>query len=284
MHRKFKLPLDNLRLAEPEALADFWRIVRRAADVTGIELSEANSPIRTRARSVIFYDTDRFDLYRNNFVLRKRISFRCDHSVHEALVFKFRHPDRRTAESVDPRPVKDIPHTVTFKEQLLPSLHDNPGIRRLFWHGCKIVEPGELDNIPYARLEGMFPAVRQHRGITPDPDGRLKAVNNLIIAERRLELGTLNFADRISPKALISVWRVAPGQQVLAAEVSFQIDYDPGQPSAGLITSLSEGFYLALQALLSGLTSASSTKVHELYRLPSADEASRAMSDSMMLV
>jgi hypothetical protein len=137
MHRKFKLPLDNLRLAEPEALVDFWRIVRRAADVTGIELSEANSPIRTRARTVIFYDTDRFDLYRNNFVLRKRISFRCDHSVHEALVFKFRHPDRRSAESVDPRPVKEIPHTVTFKEQLLPSLHDNPGIRCIFWHATK---------------------------------------------------------------------------------------------------------------------------------------------------
>ena len=29
--------------------------------------------MQTRARTVIFYDTKKFDLYRNNFVLRKRI-------------------------------------------------------------------------------------------------------------------------------------------------------------------------------------------------------------------
>lgn len=34
--RKFKLPLDLLRLAEPEALVRIWRIARHAADVTGV--------------------------------------------------------------------------------------------------------------------------------------------------------------------------------------------------------------------------------------------------------
>ena len=88
-----------------------------------------------------FCDTDKLDLYRNNFVLRKRISLARNHSAHQELVFKFRHPDRHTTESVDPRPVAEIPHTVRFKEQVLPSLHSDRGIRRIFWHGCKILEP-----------------------------------------------------------------------------------------------------------------------------------------------
>lgn len=166
IRRKFKLPLDLLRLADLEALAEIWCFVRRAANVTGVGLSEPDSPMQTRARTVIFYDTDKFDLYRNNFVLRKRIFLARDDSAHQALVFKFRHPDRCTTESVDPNPAAEIPHTVRFKEQLLRSLRDNRGIRRIFWHGCKIVEPCELDNVPFARLAEIFPALR-HRGIRP---------------------------------------------------------------------------------------------------------------------
>ena len=63
IRRKFKLPLDLLRLADPETLAEIWCFVRRAADVTGVGLSEPDSPMQTRARTVIFYDTDKFDLY-----------------------------------------------------------------------------------------------------------------------------------------------------------------------------------------------------------------------------
>jgi hypothetical protein len=283
MHRKFKLPLDHLRLADAEALAEIWCIVCRAADVTGVGLSEPDSPMQTRARTVIFYDTNKFDLYRNNFVLRKRIFLASDHSAHQALVFKFRHPDRRTTESVDPSPAAEIPYAVRFKEQLLPSLHDNRGIRRIFWHGCKIVGPCELDNVPYARLAEIFPALG-HRGIKPDPDARLKAVNDLIIDERLLEIGTLNFAGGVSAKALISLWRVESGQGVLTGELSFQIKYDPGRISVGPITNLSESFYLELQSRLSGWTAAGSTKVHQLYRLGQAAEPTRAEARSMMLV
>jgi hypothetical protein len=239
--------------------------------------------MKTRARTVIFYDTNEFDLYRNSFVLRKRIFLARDHSAHQALVFKFRHSDRRTTESVDPSPAAEIPHTVRFKEQLLPSMHDNRGIRRIFWHGCKILEPCELDDVPYAKLAEIFPALR-HRGVKPDPDARLKAVNDLIMDERLLEIGTLNFAEGVSAKALISLWRFEPGQRVLTGEFSFQIKYDAGKTSAGSITSLSESFYLELLSRLSGWTAAGSTKVHALYRLGQTGEPTRAQARSTTLV
>ena len=283
IYRKFKLPLDHWHLADPQALAEFWRIARRAADVTGVGLSEPDSPKQTRARTVIFYDTNKFDLYRNNFVLRKRMPLARNHSAPQELVFKFRHPDRHTTESVDPRPVAEIPHTVRFKEQVLPSLRDNRGIRSIFWHGCKILEPCELENVPYGRLAAAFPALR-HRGVDPGPDACLKAVNDLIVEESLLEIGTLNFAGGVPAKALISLWRVEPGQRILTGEFSFQIKYDPGRASVGSITSLSESFYLELQSRLGGWTAAGSTKVHELYRLGQTAEPVRAQAGPMMLV
>jgi hypothetical protein len=283
VYRKFKLPLDRWCLANPKALGEVRPIIREAADVTGVGFSEPNAPKPTRVRTVSFYDTNKLDLYRNNFVLRKRRSLARDHSAHQELVFKFRHPDRHTTESVNPRPVAEIPHIVRFKEQILPSLQNNGGIRRIFWHGSKMLEPCELEGVSYARLAEVFPALRR-RGVDPGPDACVKAVNDLIVDESLSAIGIMHFAGGVSAKAFISVWRFEPGQRVLAAEFSFQTKYDPGQISAGSIASQSESFYLELQSLLSRYTAAGSTKVHELYRFGPPDEPTGAEACSMMLV
>jgi hypothetical protein len=232
VYRKFKLSLDRCSLANPKALEEVRPIIRDAADVTGVGFSEPNAPKPTRVRTVSFYDTDKLDLYRNNFVLRKRRYLARDHSAHQELVFKFRHPDRHTTEIVNPRSVADIPHIVRLKEQLLLSLQNTGGIRRIFWHGSKMLEPCELEGVPYARLAEVFPALRR-RGVAPDPDACVKAVNDLIVDESLLELGIMNFAGGVSAKAFISVWRFEPGQRVLAAEFSFQIKYDPAKSAPG---------------------------------------------------
>jgi hypothetical protein len=277
-YRKFKLPLDRRHLADPKGLAEIWDMVRRAAYATEVGLSEPDSAKQMRVRTVIFYDTNNCDLYRNSFMLRRRISLARDDSGRQELVFKFRHPDRRTTESVDPRPVVEIPHTVRFKEQVLPSSDTNRGIRRIFWHGSKILEPWDLENVPYGRLAEVFPALRR-RGVGADPDASVKAVNDLIVDESLFEIGTLNFAGIVA-KALISLWRVEPAQRVLTGEVSYQIKYDPGRTGIGPMTRLSESFYLELQSRLRGWTTGGSTKVRELYRLgqaakPNVKEASR---------
>jgi len=106
----------------------------------------------------------------------------------------------------------------------------------------------------------------------------------LIVEESLLEIGTLNFAGGVPAKALISLWRVEPGQRILTGEFSFQIKYDPGRASVGSNTSLSESFYLELQSRLGGWTAAGSTKVHELYRLGQTAEPARAQAGPMMLV
>jgi hypothetical protein len=265
IYRKFKLPLNYSRLTEPKALAEFWSIAHGAADSIGAALSKPGWALRTRNREVCFYDTDGLTLYNNNFILRRRISFRGRNSAIQEVVLKFRHPDRHVAMGVDPRPLAEIPHIVRFKEQVLPSARDQRGMRTIFWHGCKIIKPCSLEDVRYDTFAGIFPALR-HLGA--DPEARLTLVNDVIVDERVSEIGKLNFAEGVKAKALISLWRVKRDQRPLAAEFSFQIKYDRTQENSERTRGLlPESFYLELQSRLEGWTSADTTKAYEFYRL-----------------
>jgi hypothetical protein len=87
--RKFKLPLDPELLTACQTLAELASIVRQAAATSGVAFAEVGGLARERDRTVIFYDTTDFDLYRNNFMLRKRVSWARDGAACEELVFKF---------------------------------------------------------------------------------------------------------------------------------------------------------------------------------------------------
>jgi len=139
----------------------------------------------------MFYDTDRFDLYRNNFILRKRTFRARDHSTRQELAFKFRHPDSRLAAGVDPRPAVEIPYLIRFKEQVLPAQWGERGTRSLFWHGCKIFERCELENTRYRAAADTFPVLRR---LGVDPDARLRMVNGTVVNESLCEIGRLKFA------------------------------------------------------------------------------------------
>jgi len=139
-------------------------------------------------------------------MLRKRMFRARGGAKREELVFKFRHPDRYLVESVDPRPAVNVPFIVRFKEQILPA-PDVHGMRSIFWHGSKIRQRIELEDVSSSILARVFPALRYPGA---DPEVRLTAVNGSIVHERLVELGTLKFAKNVTAKALISLWRVAP--------------------------------------------------------------------------
>jgi hypothetical protein len=265
--RKFKLPLDPELLTAPQTLAELASIARQAT-ASGVVFAEVGGPVRERDRTVLFYDTADSDLYRNNFMLRKRVSCARDGAVREDLVFKFRHPDRHLVAAMDPRPAIEIPNIIRFKEQILP-LPDGRGMRSIFWHGCKIRQPAELDNVSFGTLSRVFPALR-HLGA--DPEERLTAVNGLTVDEHLVELGILKFAKSATAKARVFLWRVCPGERVMTSEFSFQTKYEAGNADSAQIRTLSNGLYLELQQRLGGLTTTGSTKARELYRLGRVSE------------
>ena len=265
--RKFKLPLDPELLTAPQTLVELANIVRQVAATSGVVFAEVGGPVREGDRTVLFYDTADSDLYRNNFMLRKRVSSARDGAVREDLVFKFRHPDRHLVEAVDPRPTIEVSNRIRFKEQILP-LPDGRGMRSIFWHGCKIRQPADLENVSFGTLSRVFPALR-HLGV--DPEERLTAVN-LTVDERLVELGTLKFAKSATAKARVSLWRVAPGERVVTSEFSFQTKFDAWNGNSAQVRSLSNRLYLKLQQRLGGLTTSGSTKARELYALGRVSE------------
>jgi hypothetical protein len=266
--QKFKLPLDPELLTASQTLVELASIVRQAAAASGVAFAEVGGLARERDRTVIFYDTPDFDLYRNNFMLRKRVSWASYGAAREELVFKFRHPDRYLVAAVDPRPAVEVPYKIRFKEQILPA-PDGHGMRSIFWHGCKIRQPAELENVSFSTLARVFPALRNPGA---HPEQRLTAVNGLTVDERLVELGTLKFAKSATAKALISLWRVAPDERVLISEFSFQTKYEAGKANSVRVRSLSNQLYLELQQNLGGLTTPGSTKARELYGLGRASE------------
>src|SRR6516225_9003258 len=96
--------------------------------------------------------------------------------------------------------------------------------------------------------------------------------NGYTVDERLVELGTLKFAKSVAANAHISLWRVAPGEPLLANELSFQMEYDAARTHSARVRSLSDELYLQLLRRLSGLTTSGSTKVHELYGLGGASQ------------
>jgi hypothetical protein len=264
IYRKFKLPLHHSRLTDPEALVEFWSLARGAADTVGVTLSEPDWAEPARARRVVFYDTDEFDLYGNCFILRKRTSLRRNHSARVEVALKFRHADRRSVANMDLRPAAEIPHTIRFKEQILPPPDNELGMGSIFSRACKIIEPCDLEGVPYRTLAEVFPALRRPE---VDPDATLKVVRGAIVSETISEIGRLDLGDGIAAKALISLWRLEREREGLTGEFSFQIKYDAAKVRSERIRELSESFYLALQLRLAGWGKAGATKVHEVYRL-----------------
>src|SRR5258708_16996010 len=143
---------------------------------------------------------------------------------------------------IDPRPAAEIPHILRFKEQVLPLGPNERGMRSIFWHGCKIFEPCNLQELPYGRLAAVFPPLH----LRVDPDARLKSVNGVIVDESLSEIGKLEFAEQVTARALCSLWSPKPGQRALPGEFSFQIKYDLGRISSERVTSQSESLYLEL--------------------------------------
>ena len=105
-------------------------------------------------------------------------------------------------------------------------------MRSIFWYGCKIRRPAELENVSFSTLARVFPALRNLRA---DPEARLTAVNGLTVDERLIELDTLKFAKSATAKALISLWRVAPGERILTCEFSFQTKYEAGKATSARV-------------------------------------------------
>ena len=77
--------------------------------------------METHLREVLFFDTPKFRLYNNGFILRRRTFYKrgLPQPDHE-LTLKFRSSDYQQAAAVDVRPLLPCVNVVKFKEEILP--------------------------------------------------------------------------------------------------------------------------------------------------------------------
>src|SRR5262249_33315342 len=132
-----KLILTPDRFTSIDGFHYFSRLVQQTARALDVGFTDRTSRRRPRIREIVFGDTGDMRLYRHAFILRRRIGYVDGFPVGDPeIVFKFRHPDRRCAESVDVRPNIAGTYRIKFKAEVLPLKREIGGCRTLYSHTC----------------------------------------------------------------------------------------------------------------------------------------------------
>ena len=264
-----KLILKPDQFTSVRSFRDFGRIVRKTARSLGVGFIEA--PVqRPEVREITFFDTPDFALYRNAFILRRRISYEDGFPVGDPeIVCKFRHPVEETAAALDMRPRIDGKHRIKFKAEALPLKDEIGGYRILYSHNCQfgLSQCHDGDRTAMSTLARIFPALTRLEGVDGE---RVTLVNEGIVEEVLLPLGMLDFGKGLLAKCDIGLWRTRGEHLPLVGEFAFQAKFDRKESVAAKQKHLVATFYLALQRAVAPWLALGVTKTAMVYHLKGA--------------
>jgi hypothetical protein len=263
-----KLILKPDRFKSVESFRDFGKIVRRVAKQTGVGFIEDKAAgLGPEIREIIFMDTPDFALYRNAFILRRRISYVDGFAAGDPeIVFKFRHPDEAKATAVDVRPQIEGKYRIKFKAEALPLKDQVGGYRLLYSHNCQfgLSQTHQKDKTSMATLDRIFPALAK---LKKSGGERVESVNGGIVEEVLLPLGKLDFGKGVLAKCDIALWRTRGEHFPLVGEFAFQVKFDRKEDVAEKQKKLVAQFYVTLQHEVEDWLALGMTKTAMVYRL-----------------
>ena len=263
-----KLLLRPNHFVSRESLFDFARLLKAPAKKLGVTFSLGSSKTdRIRIREVLFVDTADFRLYRNAFILRRRMQYKDGFPTGEPeIVFKFRHHDLQTAAETDVRPNVLGDYRIKFKCQALPLKHQLGGVRVLYSHNVQFPRSNvnAVDVLSMAAMAKIFPALQR---VKTDPHERISLVSGTFIEEVRQDVGVLDFGDRIQAPVNVSLWRTRGEHRPVIGELSFQIKFDVWKELSQDAMKRAEAFFTALQFAARHWITLDSTKTGMVYRL-----------------
>jgi hypothetical protein len=203
-----KLILRPNRFDSRRSLFGFAKVLPAPADQCGVKFSTQDfegAPLKIR--EVLFIDSKDFRLYKNAFILRRRIPYTDGFPSGEPeIVFKFRHPDIQMAAETDVRPHILGDYMVKFKCQVLPLKDQLGGIRMLYSHNVQFprshVGPGTVHN--FATLTKFLPVLDR---LKQSPREQIGLVNHVIIEEVLQDIASLDFGSGLTAKANVAIWR-----------------------------------------------------------------------------
>lgn len=266
-----KLILKPEPFTSVRSFRDFGRIVKQTARACGVGFSEDDAfERRPQIREIVFLDTPDFALYRNAFILRRRVSYEDGFPVGDPeIVCKFRHPVEEAAAAVDMRPFIAGKHRIKFKAEVLPLKDRVGGYRLLYSHNCQfgLSQCDEGDRTAMATLDRVFPALTRLGG---DEADRVTLVNEGIVEEVLLPLGVLDFGKGLLAKCDIGLWRTRGEHLPLVGEFAFQVKFDRKEDVAARQKDRVTAFYLALQHAVESWLALGVTKTAMVYHLKGA--------------
>ncbi len=262
-YREYKLLLKPDRFPDEKGFHKFWKIAHHAAKSLGIKLGKMDETVKPHQREVDFYDTPHFKLYNHGFILRKRTFYH--HGLpdprHE-LVLKFRHPDKKVALAVDPRPLLPCAYTMKFKEEILLPKDGALGMRLVYSHNCELDTPNIILTQRFETTADAFPALKK---IDANPKALLGVVNGISIQEYQIDLGMLEFGHKLEAKATLAVWRLRTTNAPIVAEFGYQLKFDNIESVGRKQRELSEFFYTEVQSRGSDWLQRGTTKTAIIY-------------------
>jgi hypothetical protein len=237
-----------------------------------VPVAEVEGAGEHHIREVLFYDTARFDLYNNAFILRTRRFFRDGFpQPAQELTFKFRHPDVNAAAAVDVTPRLGCEYEIKFKEELLPLRDRAGGIRSLFSHNSVLHSPAvTLEAL--ADVVRVFPVLRR---LEAGPKTRLDLVNRTAVEEVFADLGLLHFGHGLKAKATLALWRNRATESPLVAEFGFQCKFERYDELHHKAKRRSEDFFEHLQHVAHDWLWLGTTKTAIVYGLGRAAPKNR---------
>jgi hypothetical protein len=264
-----KLVLRPNHFVTRRSLFDFAKVLKEPAgkhDATFSHGTSKKEPIQIR--EVLFVDTADFRLYKNAFILRRRIRYEDGFPAEEPeIVFKFRHRDLQVAAETDVRPQILGDHRIKFKCQALPLKQQLGGVRLLYSHNVQFPRSnvgGGVNELSMATMTRIFPALER---IKTDPNERITLVSNTIIEEVQQEIGSLDFGDGMEAPVDVALWRTRGEHRPLIGELSFQIKFSDWKDLNLDAMKRAKAFFIDLQYAARHWIALDATKTGVVYRL-----------------
>jgi hypothetical protein len=268
-YREYKIILRAEQFQSAQAFVDFWKIVRHTAKKFGVKIKEAEDAFQSNVREVLFFDTAKFALYKNHFIVRLRTHYKdgWPQGIPE-LTVKFRYPDFAEAAAVDVRPANPGGAAkIKFKEELLPLKESLGGTRSMFSHNCVLAMPRERLNMAVRDLTAAFPAIKR---VEADTDSPVQIVNDRAVDEVQVNVGELHFGGGLTGKATIAVWRLRKYEQAFCGEFAFQCRFESENVLHQKNLRRAEDFYKQLQLDAVEWVALGTTKTALVYGLGNA--------------
>jgi hypothetical protein len=263
-----KVLLKPNSLGSRERFREFGKAVQRTArDLKVGVIDDPASLDGPRVREIVFGDTPDFRLYRNGFILRRRISYVDGFPEGDPeIVFKFRDPNLQRAAAIDVRPDIAGRYQIKFKIQTLPLNDRIGGYRVLYSHNCQfgVSQLDEDDRLAMSTLARVFPAVGSLKKSSRE---RISFVNKEIVEELLFPLGRLDFGKGYLAKSDVSLWRTRGEHKPIVGEYAFQVKFNSREDVPAKTEKLVKEFFVVLQREIEGWISLGTTKTGLVYRL-----------------